>query len=134
MPFVLIMIAKNEMAEESKYCYKAACYETTRLLVEKLNLPEGKYSSSFQSRLGRDPWIQPYSDFVLKDLAKAGKKKVLVFSPAFVADCLETIVEIGMEYNEDFIENGGEKIQLVESLNTNPKWVSGLKNILNDYV
>lgn len=125
---------ENEMVEESKYCYKAACYETTRLLVEKLNLPEGKYSSSFQSRLGRDPWIQPYSDFVLKDLAKAGKKKVLVFSPAFVADCLETEVEIGMEYNHDFIENGGEKIQLVESLNTNPKWVSGLKNILNDYV
>lgn len=125
---------ENEIPEGGNFCYKAACYETTRQLVKKLNLSEGKYSSSFQSRLGRDPWIQPYSDFVLKDLAEAGKKKVLVFSPAFVADCLETVVEIGMEYNEDFIENGGEKIQLVESLNTNPVWVKGLKNILNDYV
>ena len=68
------------------------------------------------------------------DLAKAGKKKVLVYSPAFVADCLETIVEIGMEYNHEFIEDGGEKIQLVESLNAHPVWVKGLKNILEEYI
>lgn len=125
---------ENEIPEDGKLCYKAACYETTRQLVKKLNITEGKYTTSFQSRLGKDPWVQPYSDFVLNDLAKEGKKKVLVFSPAFVADCLETIVEIGMEYNKEFIEAGGEKIQLVESLNANPVWVSGLKNILNDYI
>jgi len=108
-------------------CYRAQCYATTRLLVEKLGLKEGSYSSSFQSRLGSTPWIKPYSDHVITQLAKEGKKKMLVFSPAFIADCLETTIEIGTEYNELFREHGGEKIQLVDSLNQDERWVEALR-------
>jgi ferrochelatase len=85
---------------------------------------------SFQSRLGRDPWIKPYSDKVIEEFANKGMKKLLVFSPAFVADCLETIHEIGAEYDELFKEHGGEKIQLVESLNSNDYWVETVKKMI----
>ena len=104
----------------NKYCYRAQCFQTTALLAKELGLKEGQYATVFQSRLKtrvKEPWLQPYTDEVITDLAKKGKKKLLVFSPAFVADCLETIVEIGIEYQELFEKFGGEKIQLVESLN-----------------
>lgn len=113
---------------ENRLCYRAACYETTRQLVKRLNIPEGKYSTSFQSRLD-DKWLKPYSDKVVVEKAKEGIKKMLVFSPAFVADCLETIYEIGTEYDELFRHNGGEKITLVESLNENPAWITFLKTL-----
>ena len=119
----------ERITEKNQYCYRAACYETTRQLVKKLNIPEGKYTTSFQSRLD-DKWIKPYSDKVIIELAKKGAKKILCFSPAFVADCLETIHEIGTEYNELFRENGGEKITLVESLNVSPEWVEALKRMV----
>src|SRR6202007_3183922 len=108
--------------------YRAACLATTRELVKRLGIPEGKYTTSFQSRLN-DEWIKPYSDKVLEEKAKAGIKRVLVFSPAFVADCLETLYEIGTEYNELFRKHGGEKVQLVESLNDHPKWIEALKEM-----
>ena len=98
-------------------------------MVKHLNIPDGKYETTFQSRLD-DKWIKPYSDRVIAQKAKEGKKKILVFSPAFVADCLETIYEIGTEYNEIFKKHGGEKIQLVESLNDNAKWIDALKNMI----
>lgn len=120
---------ENEWNEHNEYCYKAACYETTRRIADKLGLDKSKYSVAFQSRLGRDPWIKPYSDHVLVDLAKGGVKKLLVYSPAFIADCLETTVEIGMEYTHIFKENGGEKLQLVESLNDSDKWIECLKKL-----
>jgi ferrochelatase len=113
------------ISEKNKLCYRAACYYTTRQLVKRLSIPEGKYITSFQSRLD-DKWLKPYSDKVIEQLAKEGKKKILAFSPAFVADCLETIYEIGIEYNELFRKQGGEKIQLVESLNENAKWIECL--------
>ena len=119
----------NSITENNQYCYRANCFETTRQLVKRLNIPEGKYETSFQSRLD-DMWIKPYSDKVIAQKAKEGKKKMLVFSPAFVADCLETIYEIGTEYNEIFKANGGEKIQLVESLNDSPKWIEALKKMV----
>lgn len=119
----------NTITDKNQYCYRAACFETTRQLVKKLSLPEGKYTTTFQSRLN-DKWIKPYSDKVIEELAKKGMKKLLVFSPAFVADCLETIYEIGTEYNEIFTEHGGEKVELVESLNTNPVWINALKNMV----
>ena len=115
--------AKNEL------CYRAACYETTRQIVKRLNIPDGKYTTAFQSRLD-DKWLKPYSDKVVEQKAKEGIKKMLVFSPAFVADCLETIYEIGIEYSEMFKKNGGEKLQLVESLNTHPKWIEALMKII----
>lgn len=117
---------------ENMYCYRSACYETTRRVVAKLGLKEEQYSVGFQSRLGKDPWIRPYSDVTIEELAKKGVKKLLVFSPAFVADCLETIVEIGSEYQEIFEEHGGEKIQLVKSMNSDDNWVKALKSIVLD--
>ena len=120
---------ENEITEENKYCYKAACYATTRLLSEKLNIQQEKYTVCFQSRLD-EKWLKPFTDKVIVELAKKGAKKLLVFSPAFVADCLETIVEIGIEYQNLFVQNGGEKVQLVESLNEHPLWIDTLKNIV----
>jgi protoporphyrin/coproporphyrin ferrochelatase len=116
----------------NRLCYRGQCFETTRLLAQKLNLPEGKYGTSFQSRLGRDPWIKPYTDNVLKQLAGEGKKNILTFSPSFIADCLETTIEIGEEYRELFEENGGEHWQLVESLNVHPLWVEALTEIVKE--
>ncbi len=119
----------DTITAKNRLCYRANCIATTKALVQKLNIPEGKYKTTFQSRLD-DKWLKPYSDKVIEELAKEGKKKVLVFSPAFVADCLETIYEIGTEYQEIFTEHGGEKIQLVESLNDSPVWIEALKNMV----
>ncbi|MFL5752371.1 MAG: ferrochelatase [Bacteroidia bacterium] len=113
----------------NQYCYRASCFYTTREIAKKLNIPVEKYTVSFQSRLN-DKWIKPYSDEVIKEKAKQGIKRMLVFSPAFVADCLETIYEIGTEYNEIFREHGGEKIELVKSLNDNEAWVETLKKMI----
>ena len=115
---------------KNKFCYKATCYQTVFLIAKKLGLKEIDYSVGFQSRLGRG-WIEPFSDEIIIQKAKEGVKKMLVFSPAFVADCLETIIEIGDEYQELFEENGGEKIQLVESLNSSDIFVEGLYNMIN---
>ncbi len=120
---------EHEVDEDNKYCYKATCYATTRLLVEKLNIPKEKYTVCFQSRLDKK-WLEPFSDKVVEDCAKKGMKKILVFSPAFTADCLETTIEIGEEYQEIFEEHGGEKVQLVESLNSHPLWIECLKDIV----
>ncbi|MDQ3048277.1 MAG: ferrochelatase [Bacteroidota bacterium] len=119
----------DKITKNNQYCYRANCFATTRELVSRLNLPEGKYESTFQSRLN-DKWIKPYSDKVVEEKAKEGKKKILVFSPAFVADCLETLYEIGTEYEEIFKEHGGEHVQLVESLNDSPVWIKALKDIV----
>jgi protoporphyrin/coproporphyrin ferrochelatase len=107
----------------NQFCYRAQCFATTRLIVKELGLKEGQYDTCFQSRLGRDPWIKPYTDDVIKKLAAAGKKRVLAFSPSFVSDCLETTIEIGEEYKELFEEKGGEHWDLVESLNDKDIWV-----------
>ena len=120
----------DTLNEENRYCYRAQCFETTRLVAKKLNLPEDKYTVCFQSRLGKDPWVKPYTEDTLLKLAKDGTKKVLAFSPAFVSDCLETTIEVGETYQEDFIHAGGEKWDLVPSLNAEPKWVACLKDLV----
>lgn len=121
--------------ERNRYCYRAQCYETTRLLVQRLGIEEGRYTVCFQSRLGRDPWIKPYTDKVIDELAVQGVKRILAFSPSFVADCLETTVEIGETYYEQFVEKGGEWLDLANSLNDHPLWVDCLKDlVLNNTV
>jgi ferrochelatase len=120
---------EKEINQTNIFCYKATCYATTRLIAKKLNLSEDKYTVCFQSRLDKD-WLEPFADKMVIERAKKGAKKLLVFSPAFVADCLETIVEIGVEYQKLFEEHGGEKVQLVESLNDHPMWIDTLKNIV----
>lgn len=114
----------------NQHCYRAQCFETTRLLVKALGIPEGKYITSFQSRLGNDPWIKPYTEDTIKELTAKGIKRVLAFSPAFVADCLETTIEVGVEYKEVFEKEGGEHWQLVESLNDSPLWIDTLVDLV----
>jgi ferrochelatase len=110
----------------NKFCYSAQGYDTARLLAKELGIPRDQYTVCFQSRLGKEPWVQPYTTDVLKKLAGEGKKRLLVFSPAFVADCLETLYEITVEYHEEFRELGGDHVQLVESLNDHPKFIEAL--------
>ncbi len=116
---------EHTMDDTNQYCYKATCYETSRIIAEKLGIDDSRYTVSFQSRLD-EGWLRPFSDEVIADLASQGKKRVLVFSPSFVADCLETLIEVGDEYQDLFVEHGGEQIQLVASCNTEERWVSGL--------
>ena len=120
---------EHEITDENKFCYKATCYATTRALALALNIPQDKYTVCFQSRLD-EKWLMPFSDEVVRDCGRKGMKRILVFSPAFVADCLETVIEIGEEYQEIFQEHGGEKVQLVESLNDHPLWVKCLKDLV----
>jgi ferrochelatase len=115
----------------NQHCYRAQCFETSRLLAAALNIPEEKYTISFQSRLGKDPWIKPYTDEMIAELASKGIKSVLAFSPSFVADCLETTIEVGEEYKELFEEKGGKHWQLVESLNNHPLWIETLVDIVH---
>jgi ferrochelatase len=119
----------NTINVSNRLCYRANCFYTTRKLVEKLGIPENKFTTTFQSRLN-NRWIKPYSDDVIEKLAKQGMKKILVFSPAFVADCLETIYEIGVEYQEIFHENGGEKVDFVESLNDSDTWANAVADMV----
>ena len=120
---------ENEITEENKYCYKAQCYATSRILAERLKIPSEKYTVSFQSRLDKN-WLTPFTDKIIIEQAAKGAKKLLVFSPAFVADCLETVIEIGDEYQQLFKEHGGDKLQLVESLNDDNNWVEALKKLI----
>ena len=111
---------------ENQFCYSAQCHATAFAIAKKLGLPEEKYTISYQSRFGPEEWIKPYTDEVLFEQLEKGNKNILVFSPAFVADCLETTIEIGLEYKEEFDEKGGEKLDLVESLNNDPKWMDAI--------
>ncbi|MCG8309034.1 MAG: ferrochelatase [Cytophagales bacterium] len=118
---------------KNRFCYRAQCFLTSRKLAEELEISEDQYSVFFQSRLGKDPWIQPYAEDEIKRLAAEHKKKVLIFCPSFTADCLETTIEVGDEFKELFIEEGGEAWQLVESLNSDDLWVEGLKRMVLHY-
>lgn len=120
---------EDEITEDNKFCYKATSYATSRLLAGKLGIPADKYTTCFQSRLDKK-WLKPFSDEVVRQLAEKGAKRILVFSPAFTADCLETLIEIGDEYQEIFVHHGGEKVQLVESLNDHPLWIRCMKELV----
>jgi len=119
---------ETELNEKNKLCYKATCFATTRLIAEKLNLKESDYTVCFQSRLTKR-WLTPFSDQVVEECAKKNAKRLLVFSPAFVADCLETLVEIGSEYQEIFEEHGGKTVDLVPSSNDHPEFISCLNQL-----
>ncbi len=107
-------------------CYRAQCMRTAAAFAEKMGLPEGKWSVSFQSRLGRAKWIEPYTEARLDELAKQGVKRLLVMCPAFVADCIETLEEIGDRGREQFVEAGGQELVLVPCLNDNRQWAEAL--------
>lgn len=115
---------------ENQFCYSAQCHATAFAIADKLNFPKEKYTVCFQSRFGPEEWIQPYTNEVIKEHLRKGNKNLLVFSPAFVADCLETTIEIGYEYREEFLKAGGEKLDLVESLNDDPGWMDTIAEMV----
>jgi protoporphyrin/coproporphyrin ferrochelatase len=117
--------------EENSFCYHASCYETARLLAQKLSLKPDQFTVCFQSRFSKN-WLSPFADKVVRDKATTGTKRMLIISPAFVTDCLETIVEIGDEYKHIFTRNGGETLDWVESLNDSDKWVSALAKMIRE--
>ena len=119
----------KEFNDINKFCYKASCYETTRLITSKLNLNEDQYITAFQSRLTKK-WLTPFTDEVIEDYAKNNVKNILVIAPAFTTDNLETLIEIGDEYVELFNENGGDKLDYVSSLNDSDKWVDAIIDIM----
>jgi ferrochelatase len=112
---------RNSVAHHT--CYRHQCFETTKEIVKILGLKEGSYSNSFQSRLLKDPWLKPYTDFELEKFPNEGKKKIAVVTPAFVSDCLETLEEIAMEGKEDFLEAGGTAYKHIPCMNDNDDWV-----------
>jgi ferrochelatase len=114
----------------NRNCYRAQCFATAQAIADSLSLAPEATTVSFQSRLGRTPWIRPYTDHVIEDLARKGIKRLAVFSPAFTADCLETLEEIGLRAREAFLAHGGEDLQLIPSLNAHPAWVDAVVSLI----
>jgi len=121
----------TKFPQHGAFCYKATSYETTRLLAAKLGLPEGKFSQSFQSRLS-DKWLKPFTDEILIKKAGEGVKNILIVAPAFVADCLETTVELGIDFKNRFKQAGGDNLEYVASLNDLPTWIKALKSLIEN--
>jgi protoporphyrin/coproporphyrin ferrochelatase len=122
------------LCEKNQACYSAQCHATARAIAHELQIEKHRYTICFQSRLGKDPWIQPYTCEIIPKLAQQGKKRVLVFCPAFVCDCLETLFEIGVEYAAEFKHAGGDTLDLVQGLNDHPRWIQALKEIVLEHV
>lgn len=114
-------------------CYRAQCFATVSGFVKRTDLPKEKYSVSFQSRLGREPWLKPYTDHVVVELARRGVKRLLVICPAFVSDCLETLEEIGMRARESFLDAGGTDLTLIPCLNEHPQWAEVLTRMITQF-
>lgn len=124
----------DRITDANRDCYRAQCYFTARKIAEKVDLPQAQYEVSFQSRLGRTPWIRPYSDLVLQELGEKGRvRKLLVVSPSFVADCLETLEEIEIRSKADFVRAGGLELHLVPSLNSTDLWVESVREMILDH-
>ena len=115
-------------------CYRAQCLATTAAFVKLAGVPKEKYSVSFQSRLGKDPWLKPYTDYELVRLAQEGRKRMLVICPAFVSDCLETIEEIGMRGCADFMAASGKEFTRIPCMNEHPLWTKALENMVNRFL
>lgn len=118
------------ITSKNRQCYSAQCHATAQAIVKRLAIPHDHYTICFQSRLGKDPWIKPYASDVIEELAKKHMKKLLVFSPAFVCDCLETIDEIANEYLAEFKGFGGDSLDLVPGLNDHPLWIEALSSLV----
>ncbi len=120
---------RKELNDENKNCYQATCYATARKIASELDLPESKFSIGFQSRLSKN-WLSPFTDDILVNLAQNKSKRVLVICPSFVADCLETLHEIEIEYARLFKDNGGEELVMVQALNSDEYWAEALVEII----
>jgi len=115
------------------FCYRAHCFATTRSIAQKMGLAAGSYSTAFQSRLGRTPWIKPYTDHVLTELGQKGVKRLAVFSPSFVADCLETLEEMTIRGAATFREAGGDALELIPALNSADVWVKAAAGLIDQW-
>ncbi|MGH7980941.1 MAG: ferrochelatase [Limisphaerales bacterium] len=115
-------------------CYRAQCFKTVAAFVAGANVPPGKYSVSFQSRLGKDPWLKPYTDFELEEFPKRGIERLLVICPAFVSDCLETLEEIGMRGRETFMKAGGKELAQIPCMNDHPLWIKALEKMAGEFL
>lgn len=115
------------------YCYRHQCFETTRLVAKYLELKPDQYTTTFQSRLGLDPWLQPYTDKTVAKMAKNGTKNMAIVTPAFVSDCLETLEEIGMEAVEDFEEKGGDHLHVIPCINDRADWVKVMSRWVDEW-
>lgn len=123
----------NTPSPAHEFCYRHQCYETTRQVVELLNLPKEKYSQTFQSRLAGDKWLEPYTDVEINKMPEKGIKNLAVVTPAFVSDCLETLEEIAMEANHQFKEHGGENFLAIPCLNDDDNWIETMSNWIKDW-
>jgi len=123
----------EDWGSEKHYLYSEACFETARLIAKEAKIPEADFSVAFQSRLSKN-WLTPFSDELLLQKLAAGMKKILVVAPSFVTDCLETTVEIEKDYQKMFLDKGGEKLQLVHSLNAEETWVKTLKILITERI
>ncbi len=124
------LTACPEISDANAYCYRAQCYTTSRLLADAIGLKPDQYRVSFQSRLGRTPWIKPYTDLVLPELAHQGIENIAVVCPSFVADCLETLEEVNLRLRQQWSELGGREFVFIPCLNADPVWVAALVNLL----
>lgn len=115
-------------------CYRHQCFTTAHAFAERAGLERSQYEISFQSRLGRDPWLKPYTDYRLEELPKEGVKKLLVISPAFVSDCLETLEEISMQGRDSFLQAGGEFFEQIPCLNDHPAWIGWLASRIDHWL
>ena len=116
--------------QDNKLCYRRQCLQTTQAVAEQLQLPQNFYSTAFQSRLAGTPWIKPWSDEKVKELARNGVKHLAVVCPSFVADCLETLEEVSIRLRADFIGAGGKELTLITCLNDNAAWIDALADYL----
>ena len=123
----------NTPSPAHEFCYRHQCYETTKQVVKLLGIPEGKYSQTFQSRLAGDKWLTPYTDVEINKMPEQGIKKLAVVTPAFVADCLETLEEIAMAANHQFKEHGGEEFMAVPCMNDEDEWCGVVANWIKDW-
>lgn len=119
----------DAIVDVNRACYRAQSFATARALAARLGLADGGWTVAFQSRLGRTPWIRPYTDEVLVELAKAGTRRLAVLCPSFVADCLETLEEIGIRARESFLEAGGEELLAVPCVNAAAPWAAAVADI-----
>ena len=124
----------SQPSEAHKFCYRHQCFRTADEFAKAAKLPAGTWSVSFQSRLGRDPWLKPYTDFEFERLAKAGVKKLLVISPAFVADCLETLEELRIRGRDSFIGAGGKEYAQIPCVNEHPLWIDALEKMTRPFL
>ncbi|HIN84999.1 MAG TPA: ferrochelatase, partial [Myxococcales bacterium] len=124
----------EQVTAVNSHCYRTQSFATAREIAAVLSLPQSQWSTSFQSRLGRTKWIEPYTDLVLDELAEKGIKRLAVFCPAFVADCLETLEEIEIRAREQFQKAGGEELRLIPSLNASPKWINAATGLVRETI